>query len=351
MSTPLLQTKLYIPHSQPNLISRPRLIKHLEDGLSRKLTLVSSPAGFGKTTLLSEWIHKCGRSAAWISLDQGDNDPSRFLKYFITALQKNEAEIGEGILSALQSSQHPKTDILLTGLLNDITEMTQPFIIVLDDYHVITEPTIQEMLSFILENQPPQIHLVISSRADPPWPLARLRVRGELAEIRTRDLRFTTDEAATFLNNVMGLKLSPQEVALLEGLTEGWIAGLQMAALSMRGRKDVSGFIESFSGSHRFILDYLVEEVLDQQSHTIQEFLLKTSILESLNGPLCDAVTDREDSQMTLTQLEQANLFLVPLDNERRWHRYHHLFADLLRIHLEHTQPEHTPTLHRRASE
>jgi LuxR family maltose regulon positive regulatory protein len=207
------------------------------------------------------------------------------------------------------------------------------------------------MLSFILENQPPQMHLVISSRADPPWPLARLRVRGDLTEIRTRDLRFTTDEAATFLNNVMGLKLSPQEVASLEGLTEGWIAGLQMAALSMRGRKDVSGFIKSFSGSHRFILDYLVEEVLDQQSLTIQEFLLKTSILESLSGPLCDAVTDREDSQKTLTQLEQANLFLVPLDDERRWYRYHHLFADLLRIRLEHTQPEQTPTLHRRASE
>jgi len=330
----------------------PRLIKHLEDGLSRKLTLVSSPAGFGKTTLLSEWIHKCGQPVAWITLDQGDNDPSRFLKYFITAaLQKNEAEIGEEIFSALQSSQPPKSDILLTGLLNEITEMTQPIVIVLDDYHVITEPTIQEMLTFILENQPPQMHLVISSRADPPWPLARLRVHGELAEIRTRDLRFTTDEAATFLNNVMGLKLSPQEVASLEGLTEGWIAGLQMAALSMRGRKDVSGFIESFSGSHRFILDYLVEEVLDQQSLTIQEFLLKTSILESLSGPLCDAVADREDSQIILTQLEQANLFLIPLDDERCWYRYHHLFADLLRIRLEHTQPEHTPTLHRRASE
>ncbi len=351
MATPLLQTKLNIPHSQPNLISRPRLIKHLEGGLSRKLTLVSSPAGFGKTTLLSEWIHKCGRPAAWISLDQADNDPSRFLKYFITALQKNEAEIGEGILNALQSSQLPKTDILLTGLLNEITEMTQPFVIILDDYHVITEPTIQEMLTFILENQPPQMHLVISSRADPPWPLARLRARGELVEIRTGELRFTTDEAATFLNSVMGLKLAPQEVASLEGLTEGWIAGLQMAALSMRGRKDVSGFIESFSGSHRFILDYLVEEVLDQQSLTIQEFLLKTSILESLSGPLCDAVTDREDSQTTLTQLEQANLFLVPLDEERRWYRYHHLFADLLRIRLEHTQPEQTPTLHRRASQ
>jgi len=352
VSTPLLQTKLYIPHSQPNLISRPRLIKHLEDGLSRKLTLVSSPAGFGKTTLLSEWIHKCGQPVAWITLDQGDNDPSRFLKYFITAaLQKNEAEIGEEIFSALQSSQPPKSDILLTGLLNEITEMTQPIVIVLDDYHVITEPTIQEMLTFILENQPPQMHLVISSRADPPWPLARLRVHGELAEIRTRDLRFTTDEAATFLNNVMGLKLSPQEVASLEGLTEGWIAGLQMAAISMRGRKDVSGFIESFSGSHRFILDYLVEEVLDQQSLTIQDFLLKTSILESLSGPLCDAVADREDSQIILTQLEQANLFLIPLDDERCWYRYHHLFADLLRIRLEHTQPEHTPTLHRRASE
>jgi len=228
--------------------------------------------------------------------------------------------------------------------------LTRPFVVVLDDYHVIREPTIQEMLTSIVENQPAQMNLVISSRADPPWPLARLRVRGDLTEIRTHNLRFTTDEAATFLNNVMGLKLSPQEVASLEGLTEGWIAGLQMAALSMRGRKDVSGFIKSFSGSHRFILDYLVEEVLDQQSLTIQEFLLKTSILESLSGPLCDAVTDGENSRTTLTQLEQANLFLVPLDDERRWYRYHHLFADLLRIRLEQTQPEQTSTLHRRAS-
>ena len=351
MSTPLLQTKLYIPRSQPNFISRPRLIKHLDDGLSRKLTLVSSPAGFGKTTLLSDWIQKCGQPAAWISLDQGDNDPSRFLNYFIRALQKIEAEISERRFSAIQSSLLPRIDLLLADLLNEIAEFTQPFVIVLDDYHVITEAVIQGMFTFMLENQPPQMHIVISSRADPPWPLARLRGRGELVEIRTRDLRFTTDEAATFLNNVMGLKLSAKEVASLDGLIEGWIAGLQMAALSMRGRKDLSGFIRSFSGSHRFILDYLVEEVLDQQSSTVQEFLLKTSILDNLSGPLCNAVTGREDSQTTLTQLEQANLFLVSLDDERRWYRYHHLFADLLCIRLKETQPEQAPILHRRASD
>jgi LuxR family maltose regulon positive regulatory protein len=350
VSTPLLQTKLYIPPSQPNLISRPRLIKHLEDGLNHKLTLISAPAGFGKTTLLSEWIHECRRPAAWISLNQGDNNPARFLKFFITALQKNVDDISEGIISALLTSQPEETDILLTGLLNEIAEMIQPFIIVLDDYHVITEPIIQEMLTFIVENQPPQMHLVISGRADPPWPLARLRVRGELMEIRTHDLRFTEDEAATFLNIVMGLKLSPQEISSLEDLTEGWIAGLQMAALSMRGRKDVSRFIRSFSGSHRFILDYLVEEVLDQQTSTIQEFLLKTSILDRLSGPLCDAVTCSEDSQSTLTHLEQANLFLISLDDERCWYRYHHLFADLLRVRLEQAQLERMPILHRRAS-
>ena len=351
MTTPLLTTKLNIPPLRPILVPRPYLIDKLNSGQEGKLTLVSSPAGFGKSTLISIWIHQLDHPAAWVSLDKGDNTPSQFLKYFISAIQLIEAEIGEGALISLKSSQSPKTDVLLIGLLNEIAEIAKPFIIVLDDYHVITESIVQEMLTFILENQPPQMHIVISSRADPPWPLARLRARGELTEIRTSDLRFTTDETANFLNDVMKLKLSQPDVASLERLTEGWIAGLQMAALSMQGRRDVSGFIKSFSGSHRFVLDYLVEEVLDQQSPAIQEFLLRTSILERLSGPLCNAVTRRDDSQTTLSQLESANLFVIPLDEERRWYRYHHLFVDLLRIRLEQTKPEHVATLNRKASE
>ena len=367
MTTPLLTTKLYIPPVRPDpstglrtrLVSRPRLVERLNAGLHRKLTLISAPAGFGKTTLLSEWAS--GWSVAWLSLDEGDNDPVRFWAYFVSALQTVHECVGEAALATLQSPQPPPIEAILTALINEIAAVPDPLALVLDDYHLITAQPIHEALTFLLDHLPPQVHLAIATRADPPLPLARLRARGQLTELRATDLRFTPTEAAAFLNGVMGLGLSVDDIAALDARTEGWIAGLQMAALSMRGRKDVTGFIEAFSGSHRFVLDYLVEEVLDRQSSDTQNFLLKTSILERMTAPLCDAVTGRDDSQPILAQLEQANLFLIPLDDERRWYRYHHLFADLLRSRLEQTPPSvppsggdergGVPALHCRASE
>jgi len=378
MSTPLLTTKLYIPPPCPNLVSRPRLIERLNAGLlsRRKLTLISAPAGFGKTTLLSEWASQRvgesadGRPVAWVSLDEGDNDPVRFWAYFVSALQTVHESVGEAALAVLQSPQLPPIEAILTALINEIaavpdhpsTSSWLGFALVLDDYHLIIAQPIHDALTFLLDHLPPQMRLAIASRTDPPLPLARLRGRGQLTELRAADLRFTPDEAAAFLNDVMGLGLSAEEIAVLDARTEGWIAGLQMAALSMRGRKDVTAFIKAFSGSYRFVLDYLVEEVLDRQSSDTQDFLLKTSILERMTAPLCDAVTGRDDSQPILAQLEQANLFLVPLDDERRWYRYHHLFADLLRSRLEQSSPSippasggeergGIPALHRRANE
>jgi LuxR family maltose regulon positive regulatory protein len=322
METPLLQTKLYIPPVRPEMVSRPRLIERLNAGLPRKLTLVSAPAGFGKTTLLSEWIHSGVRSReyevrdreyqvggvyktlpipysilptprfAWLSLDEGDNDPARFLAYFVAALQTIEVNVGAGTLGALQSPQPPPIEAVLTALINEISEIPAPFVLILDDYHLITAQPVHDALTFLLDHLPSQMHLVIAGRADPPLPVARLRGRGQLTELRAADLRFTSDEAAAFLNDVMGLGLSTEDIAVLDGRTEGWIAGLQMAALSMQGRKDVTTFIEAFSGTHRFVLDYLVEEVLDRQSSDTQDFLLKTSILERMTAPLCDAILD-----------------------------------------------------------
>jgi len=356
MPKPLLATKFYIPAPRQELVPRPRLIEMLNCGLSGKLTLVSAPAGFGKTTLLSECVHRCGRTAAWLSLDEGDNEPKRFLAYLIAALQKIVPKIEEGLLISLEATSSTDTESVLTRLVNNLSEISWPVILVLDDYHVILESEIQEMLIFMVENQPTQMHLVISSRSDPPWPLARFRVRGELNEIRSQDLRFTQEEAAAFLNDVMGLALSSDDVAALEARTEGWIAGLQMAAISMRNRDDRTSFIQAFTGSHRYIIDYLMEEVLDQQAPEIQAFLLKTSILERLNGDLCDVVINDPltessgKSQIILETLEQNNLFLIPLDDQRRWYRYHHLFADLLRNHLYQTSPDEVVHLHQRAS-
>ncbi len=351
MATPLLTTKLYIPPVRPDHLPRPRLIEQLNEGLDRKLTLISAPAGFGKTTLLSEWARQSAFPIAWLSLDTADGDAARFWSYVIVALQTIHEGVGESALAVLQSPQAPLLEELLTGLINEIAQVPAPFVLVLDDFYVITSQPVHDGITLLLDRLPPPMHLVLSSREDPPWPLARLRARREMAELRTGDLRFTSEEATSFLNEVIQLDLSPEDVAALEGRTEGWIAGLQMAVLSMRGRKDASGFIKAFSGSHRFILDYLVEEVLDQQPCDVQEFLLKTSILERMTAPLCNAVAGTEDSQPILTQLEQTNLFLVPLDDERRWYRYHHLFADLLRSRLEQTQPDQVPVLHRRASE
>ncbi|MEK6325662.1 MAG: LuxR C-terminal-related transcriptional regulator [Acidobacteriota bacterium] len=336
MSTPILATKLYVPSPRPKVVFRPRLIEQMNEGLHRKLTLISAPAGFGKTTLVSEWVAGCERPVAWLSLDEGDNDPTRFLTYLVAALQTIAAHIGKGVLGVLQSPQPPPTESILTALLNEIATDPDNFVLVLDDYHVIDSKPIDNALTFLLEYLPPQMRLVIATREDPDLPLARLRAGDQLTELRVTDLRFTPSEAAEFLNQVMDLSLSAEDIAALETRTEGWIAGLQLAAISMQGQKDVTSFIKSFTGSHNFVMDYLVEEVLQQQSESVQTFLLRTSILDRLSGPLCDAVLlDLSASgQETLEYLEQANLFIVPLDNERRWYRYHHLFADLLRQRL-----------------
>jgi LuxR family maltose regulon positive regulatory protein len=335
MSTTILATKLYIPPPRPKVVFRPNLIERLNEGLHRKLTLISAPAGFGKTTLVSEWVAGCKRPVAWLSLDEGDNDPACFLTYLVAALQTVAPKIGEGILGILHATQNqpPPIELLLTTLLNELTTISDNFILVLDDYHVIETQSLNQALTFLIEHLPPQLHLVIATREDPPFPLARLRVRGQLTELRAIDLRFTPAEAAEFLNRVMGLNLSAVDIASLENRTEGWIAGLQLAAISMQGDKDTASFIKSFTGSHHFVLDYLLEEVLQKQSESVQTFLLRTSILDRLCGPLCDAVLldPSVSGQETLEYLEHANLFIVPLDDERRWYRYHHLFADLLR--------------------
>jgi len=339
------------------MVLRPRLSERLNKGLQRQLTLISAPAGFGKTTLVSEWVATCERPVAWLSLDEGENDPARFLAYLVAALQTIASTIGAGVVGVLQAPQPPPTEAILTALLNDITTIPDHFVLVLDDYHVIDARPIDAALTFLLEHLPPQMHLVIATREDPQLPLARLRARGQLTELRAADLRFTRSEAAGFLKGMMGLNLSAQDIAALDERTEGWIAGLQLAAISMQGQQDTASFIQSFSGSHHFVLDYLLEEVLKQQSESVQAFLLRTSILNRLCGPLCDAVLGKDEggrmkdetivehgadakyfslhpSSFILEQLERANLFIVPLDNERRWYRYHHLFADLLRQRL-----------------
>jgi LuxR family maltose regulon positive regulatory protein len=337
MTMPLLATKLYIPPPRPNTVRRPRLIARLHEGLERKLTLLSAPAGFGKTTLLSDWIAGRERQVAWLSLDKGDDDPARFLAYLIMAFQNSAANIGAGVLGALRSSQPPPVEAVLTALLNDLTTLSDRVVLVLDDYHVLDAQPVDRALAFLLEHLPPQIHLVIATREDPQLPLARLRAGGHLTELRAADLRFTAPEAAAFLNQAMGLTLSSADVVALETHTEGWVAGLQLAAISLQGHPNPTSFIHSFTGSHHFVMDYLVEEVLYRQPEPVQEFLLRTSILNRLSGPLCDAVllAPCGSGQATLEYLERVNLFIAPLDNERRWYRYHHLFAELLRQRLQ----------------
>jgi LuxR family transcriptional regulator, maltose regulon positive regulatory protein len=351
MPAPILATKLYIPLSRPKAVSRPRLFERLNDGVHRNLTLISAPAGFGKTTLVSEWVAGCKRPVAWLSLDEGDNDPARFLAYFIAALQTIKEDVGAGVIRALQSIQSPPNESILTALLNEITTIPNNFVLVLDDYHLIDAQSVDKALAFMFKHLPPQMHLVIATREDPPLPLSGLRARGQLTELRATDLRFTPAEAAEFLNAVMGLNLSMENIAALDKRTEGWIAGLQLAALSMQGREDIASFIQAFTGSHHFVLDYLVEEVLQHQSEQIRSFLLQTAILNRFCAPLCNAVTEREDGKEMLDVLERSNLFLIPLDDQCQWYRYHHLFAEVLQAHLREAQPNRVSTLHRRASE
>ncbi|HJZ46335.1 MAG TPA: hypothetical protein VKE41_04185 [Roseiflexaceae bacterium] len=375
----LLRTKLYTPTLRSSFVPRPRLIAKLDAGLGAKLTLVSAPAGFGKTTLIVAWLATLrnaqpSRPAAWLSLDAGDNDPVRWLAYLITALQMVLPGVGADVLRVLQTPSGapggPPLEPLLTTLLNELAVAAAPFILALDDYHVIERSAIDDALAFLIDHAPPTIHLVISTRADPSLPLPRWRARGELVEIRARDLRFTADEAATFLNEVMRIDLSPADVAILEARTEGWIAGLQLAALSLQGADNVSTLIHAFRGSNRYILDYLADEVLYRQPPEAKQFLLYTSILDRFSAELCDAVlgegrsaaedssartaplpTAHLQSQELLEHFEHTNLFLIPLDSERRWYRYHQLFTDLLRDRLQRAQPELAPTLHRRAAQ
>jgi len=375
---PLLTTKLFIPAPASQLVPRVQLLERLSEGTRRKLTLIAAPAGFGKTTLLSAWSQQRSSAVAWVSLDDSDNDPTRFWAYVLAAVEMLSPGIAEHarLLLHAPSPQSPTIEVMLTALINDLAALSGDVAVVLDDYHLITAQPIHDALVFLLDHLPAHMHLVIATRANPPLPLARLRARGELSELRAAELRFTDDEAAAFLNQVMGLGLTGDAIAALEARTEGWIAGLQLAALSLQGRADSADFIQAFSGSQRYILDYLAEEVLGRQPAHLKTFLLQTAILDRLSGPLCDAVLGLEArdlrlvessstlkpgrplgpssldsySRLILGELERANLFLIPLDEERHWYRYHQLFADVLRSRLQQEQPDLVLELHRRAS-
>jgi LuxR family maltose regulon positive regulatory protein len=355
VSDTLLATKFYIPPSLPNLVHRQRLIKRLDEGLQgdNRLTLISAPAGYGKTTLLGEWIRSSKFNAAWLSLDDGDNDPARFLSYLITALHRIQPNIKD---TGFDSSQLESPHSALAPILNSLDEISGVVLVVFDDYHTIQNQTVHNAVTFLLENSPSQTHIVIASRADPPLPIALLRGRGQVTELRQNDLRFTRQEAAEFFSANPALKLSQEDIAALTNRTEGWAAGLQMASASLKDQENVSAFILELTGSHRYILDYLIEEVLESQPESIQRFLLYTSILEQLSGSLCDAVIEGlvpppVSSQQILEELEHKNLFIVPLDNQRRWYRYHRLFSDLLKIRLVQVHPEVKSELHQRASQ
>lgn len=352
----LLTTKLHIPPPRSNVVPRPRLIERLDEGLRRghRLTLVSAPAGFGKTTLVTEWICGSAREVAWVSLDEGDNDPVQFLNYLVAALQQVDGGIGRPVQQILQSPQLPPTQGLITPLINAVTAVGTALTLVLDDYQLISAAAVHQMVQFLVEHQPPKMHVVISTREDPPLPLAQLHARGQVTEIRERALRFTAEEATAFLNQAMGLSLSVEAVIALEAHTEGWIAGLQLAAVALqKSQEDADTFIaagclsSSFTGDNRYVMDYLVTEVLERQPEAMRNFLRQTAILDRLTASLCDAVTGRQDSQAMLEQLEGANLFLIPLDHRHAWYRYHQLFGEVMRTTLD---PEEEQLLHQRAA-
>jgi len=346
----LLQTKLYIPPTRPNIVPRTRLLNKLNAGLHGKLTLASAPAGFGKTTLITDWLSQLDLPVGWVSLDEDDSDPQQFFSYVAAALRPFP-DSSNTLTNLLQSPQLPPAEALATALVNDLAALSTPCLLILDDYHVIDSTEIDLALAFLLDHMPPNLHLVITSRTDPGFPLSRLRARNQLTELRIHDLCFSTDETAVFLQTIMGISLTLEQIAALEARTEGWVAGLQMAALSMQNRDDVAGFIDNFTGSHRFIMDYLLEEVLIQQSVEVQDFLLETAVLTRFCADLCGAVRQSPPiSQQILEQLETHNIFLIPLDNERRWYRYHHLFADLLQQRLHQQQSDKVAELHSRAS-
>lgn len=349
-ATPILTTKLYRPRPRTDLVARPQLLNRVVEATRRPLTLVSAPAGFGKTTLLAAWLEQSSGRVAWLSLDDGDNDPIRFWTYCIAALQTVEPTLGEDLRPILLAPQLPATETILTPLLNDLAAQSQPLTLVLDDYHVIAAPAIHEAITFLVEHLPPLAHLVIAGRTNPPLPLSRLRARGQLAEIRAADLRFNQAEVAHFVQEVVGQPLSTADIAALEARTEGWVAGLQLAGLSLRARSDVSSFIQAFTGSHAYIIDYLVEEVLQRLPEETERFLVQTAILDRLCGALCEAVTGAPGAQRMLEQLERDNLFLIPLDTQRQWYRYHNLFADVLRHRLRQMQPALVVELHLRAA-
>ena len=348
---PLVETKLFLPQPRGDAVPRPRLTELLDRGRRARLTLVSAPAGFGKTTLLARWLTAPAdqRSVAWLSLEEADSQPALFWTYLVTAVQRAVPEVGGSALALLQTRQ-PSLDSVLATLINELSATPTELDLVLDDYHLIDSPDLQPSVAYLLEHLPAQVHLIISTRVDPALPLARLRVRGDLVEIRAADLRFTLTEVAAYLNDVAALELTPADIAALETRTEGWIAALQLAALSLRGRADTGAFIAAFAGDDRYIVDYLAEEVLNRQPSQVRDFLLQTSILDRLSGPLCEAVTGNTESQDMLEHLDRANLFLVPLDGTRRWYRYHHLFAEVLGTHLLDGRPDEVADLHRRAS-
>lgn len=354
MSGPLVATKLHQPGGRPGAVHRPRLAVRLARGLATRLTLVSAPAGFGKTTALAQWLAEAGRvsggpSVAWVSLDEHDDEPGRFWSYVVAALGRVSDAVGADSLALMQGPP-VATEPALALLLNELGDLREDVVLVLDDYHVVQAPGIHDAVGYLLDHLPPHVHLVISTRADPPLPLSRLRARGDLVEVRSADLRFTRDEAADFLSGPMGLSLAPVDVATLAERTEGWAAALQLAGLSLKDRDDPAAAVAAFAGDDRFVVDYLAEEVLARQPEDVRDFLLRTSVLRRLTGPLCDAVTGQTGSAARLTALDRANLFLVPLDDRRQWYRYHHLFGDVLRAHLAERLSDEVAELHRRAS-